>query len=352
MEKEKVVFVIPALNPDEKLLGVVRGLKEGGYERFLLVDDGSDPSRLDVFEKAEALGCHVFHHYKNMGKGRALKDAFNDVYYTFPDFEAVVTLDADGQHLTKDVLGVARETLAHPDCLILGARAFDQDVPLRSKFGNTVTRHVMRLFCGMKIKDTQTGLRGFSRAILSRFLTAKGERYEYELNVLLDAKEMGIAIREVPITTVYIDENRSSHFNPIKDSLRIYSQFLKYIVAAVISLGLDISLFSLFVYLFKNASPEGYIFVSTVIARAISSFVNFLMNKKAVFRAGGRPVGQAVAYYALVVFNVIVSSFAVNYIVKALLWWETPVKLCVDTVLFFFNFFVQKTLIFRKGREA
>lgn len=352
MVNGKVVFIVPALNPDEKLLGVIRGLKAEGATDILLVNDGSDSSCAEIFQEAESLGCVVFSHYKNMGKGRALKDAFNYVYYAFPEFDAVVTLDADGQHLTKDILAVAKETLAYPECLVLGARSFDKDVPLRSKFGNTMTRQVMRLFCNIKIRDTQTGLRGFSRELLSRFLTAKGERYEYELNVLLDAKEMGIKIREVPIDTVYIDENRSSHFNPIKDSLRIYSQFVKYIFAALVSLGLDLSLFTLFVYLFKSVSPEWYIFISTVGARAVSSLVNFMINKKAVFRSGGRTLGQAVGYYVLVVFNMLVSSLAVNHVVKALLWNETLVKLCVDTVLFFFNFFVQRELIFKKGRKA
>ncbi len=356
MKKENIVFIIPALNPDEKLLHAVQELKREGFDRFLVVNDGSCPDSLRFFEQAEALGCVVFHHYKNMGKGRALKNAFNQVYYQFPDFEAVVTLDADGQHLTKDVISVAKKAVENPECLILGSRSFGKDVPLRSKFGNNLTKHVMRLFCNLKISDTQTGLRGFSRHILSAFLTSKGERYEYETNMLLDTKELDIRIIEVPITTVYIDENSSSHFNPVKDSLRIYSQFLKYILASLASLVIDISLFTVFVQLLKGTGYNEYrIYISTVAARAISSFVNFLINRNTVFKSKGaartQTAKQIVLYYLLVVINVVASSLAVNYIVKILLWNETLVKVCVDTVLFFLNYIVQRELIFRKRKS-
>ena len=217
-----------------------------------------------------------------------------------------------------------------------------------------MTRNVMRLFCGLRISDTQTGLRGFSKEILIHFLDVSGERYEYETNVLLETREREIPILEVPIETVYIDDNKSSHFNPIKDSIRIYSLFLKYIAASMLSFLVDISLFALFVHLFRDLTVS-YVYLATVLARAISSFVNYRINLQGVFKSKNTSRGQAVArilgYYGLVIVNVLISACLVDLAVKQLHFNETLTKVVVDTCLFVMNYFIQRDLLFRKKNK-
>lgn len=355
MNKDKVVLLIPALNPDEKLVKLVRELKQENFSNIFVVNDGSDKNCLPIFDEIKGLGCKVFVHHKNYGKGRALKNAFNQLYVEYPEFECVVTLDADGQHAVKDIIKVAEKTMENMDSLVLGAREFGKDVPFRSKFGNILTRNIMKVLCGINIRDTQTGLRGFSRELLINFLDIPGERYEYEMNILLATKEKDIKIVECPIQTIYIDDNKSSHFNPIKDSLRIYSLFAKYIVSALLSFVVDIGLFALFVAIFKNVTYAGYIYIATVLARAVSSYVNYCVNKNTVFKNKSNSKKDAIktliGYYVLVVINVIISSVCVDLIVKTLSWNETLVKFMVDMVLFVCNYIIQREFIFKNKRQ-
>lgn len=355
-DKNGIVLIIPALNPDQKLLGLVRDLQQNGFSKLLIVNDGSRSDCEPIFAECAQKGCHVLTHHKNMGKGRALKNALNATLSLYPDCEASVMLDADGQHLVQDVIRVAEEVLLHPECIILGSRQFDRDTPARSKFGNVMTRNVMSLFCGIKLRDTQTGLRGFSRALIPEFLTTAGERYEYELNVLLSAKEQNIPLREITIETVYLEENASSHFNPLKDSIRIYSMFLKYIAASIFSFVLDISLFALFAFLFKGITQAAYVYIATALARAISSYANYLINRRRVFKSavGSRREAtlQIIGYYCLVVCNVIVSALCVNLLSKYCGWNETLAKIPVDSVLFLCNYVIQREWIFGSRKEA
>lgn len=356
MDRNKVVLLIPALNPDEKLVNLVKELQQEEFTKIFIVNDGSKKECIDIFEQVENLGCKVFRHHKNYGKGRALKNAFNQLYTEFPDFEVVVTLDADGQHKVKDVINVAQTTMDKKESVVLGSREFGKDVPFRSKFGNILTRNIMKILCGIKVRDTQTGLRGFSKELLENFLDIPGERYEYELNVLLATKEKDISIVECPIETVYIDDNKSSHFNPIKDSIRIYSLFIKYIISALLSFAVDIGLFAIFVAVFKDITYAGYIFIATVLARIISSFVNYLVNKNTVFKNKSKSrkdfIKSLVGYYILVVINIVISSVCVNFICKAISLNEVAVKFVVDMVLFVCNYVIQREIIFKNKRNS
>lgn len=375
MDKNKVVLLIPALNPDEKMVKLVDDLIKEDFKKFFIVNDGSDEKYVHIFDEIstnvtkhnenakeeEKVSIETFTHFKNFGKGRALKNAFNQIYQVFPDFDCVVTLDADGQHAVKDIINVAETTIQNPNSLVLGSREFGKNVPFRSKFGNILTRNVMKLFCGVNVRDTQTGLRGFSHETLKEFLDTPGERYEYEMNVLLGAKEKDIPIVEKTIETIYLDDNKSSHFNPIKDSIRIYSLFFKYIIASLLSFAIDIGLFALFIAVFKGITISAYIWISTILARVISSVVNFLVNKNSVFKSKNRTksenVRAFVGYFILVAINMLISSFCVSEIAKALKWNETLIKLIVDTILFVLNFIIQREIIFKhrnkkeKGKE-
>jgi len=222
-----IIIIIPSYNPDEKLVELTEELIANGFSKLVVVNDGSVKESIPFFEAVSGHEeCQVLTHKVNSGKGRALKTAFAHCQ-CMKECVGVITVDGDGQHLVKDILACAQVLRKNPENVILGVRDFNKpDVPFRSKFGNTMTRTVFRLLCGIRISDTQTGLRAIPLQRLAEFASWDGERYEYETNMLLMMKKKGIAWEEVKISTVYLDDNARSHFNPLKDSWKIYKTIL------------------------------------------------------------------------------------------------------------------------------
>ena len=165
--------------------------------------------RRSVFAALEERGITVLRHAVNQGKGRAMKTGFNYLMVNHPELKGVVTADCDGQHTPDDIKKVLSALREHPDDMIIGARKFTGDVPARSLIGNKVTRGVFWFATGIHITDTQTGLRGFPMNSLPRIMKLSGERYELEMNMLLALKDWDMHATEVPIETIYIDENLS-----------------------------------------------------------------------------------------------------------------------------------------------
>ena len=222
----RAVVLIPAYKPDERLIDLTRELIDNKLD-VLLVDDGGKEAFRHIFEACRSLGAEVAVHAVNMGKGRALKTGINAALLRWPDMAGIVTADADGQHTPKDILRLIDALHAHPDKLVLGSRAFTGNVPKKSLWGNKITRTVYALVSGVKVGDTQTGLRALPRCALEAMARIDGERYEYEMNVLLKLREMNIGVFEVPIETIYINDNAGSHFNPVRDAIKIYSVILR-----------------------------------------------------------------------------------------------------------------------------
>ena len=227
--KQTLAIVLPSLDPDSKFSGVVRGLVDAGFEHIVIVDDGSDEAHQGPFREAEGIeSCHVLHHGVNKGKGRALKTAFRYVLDELPGVRGVITIDGDGQHLLEDIIACGERMLREKTRVILGCRDFDEPgVPPRSVAGNKTTSRLFRLFYGITLSDTQTGLRAIPRAYLERFCEVEGERFEYETNMLLAMRKHMIAFSEQPIATVYDPEDYSSHYNAVKDSARIFKIMFK-----------------------------------------------------------------------------------------------------------------------------
>ncbi len=352
----EVTVVIPSLNPDVLLLQLLAELCGAGLTDIVVVNDGSADEYTHYFDTArEQYGCTVLTHAVNQGKGRALKTAFHHLLTRPEGCTAAVTVDADGQHRVADIMAVAAESIAHPDSLVMGCRDFSRqttNVPPRSRFGNVVTSHCLRFLCGIALSDTQTGLRGISSEGMRRFLATKGERYEYEMNMILDAKEHAILLREVPIATVYIEDNRSSHFNPFKDSLRIYAVFAKFIVSSLASFAADLLLFTLFSWLLRPVvGTAAAIVVAAYAARALSALFNFMVNKQSVFQQKGNTAHALWRYVVLCVCQVTVSAFATQALVVSMslsTHAEPLVKALVDGVLFFCSFPIQRGWVFRK----
>jgi glycosyltransferase involved in cell wall biosynthesis len=227
----RVVVVIPAWEPDGRLMGLIVGLKERGFAQVLVVDDGSGVEFGEVFGALEKIGVRVVRLRRNRGKGRALKTGFGVAIGMGDDVAGVVTADADGQHTVEDIVRVA-ETLRGEKRMVLGARRFTGAVPLRCRVGNAMTRVLFRVMTGVSVTDTQSGLRGFPVGLLGRMVEIKGERYEYEIAVLAELCRSGAAPVEVPIETLYEEGNRSSHFRPLWDSLRVVGMLVRCAVSS------------------------------------------------------------------------------------------------------------------------
>lgn len=226
-----LAIVLPSLDPDPKFTGVVDRLVEKGFENIVIVDDGSDADHQHFFEEADKCRqTHVIHHGVNKGKGRGLKTAISYVSEKLPDVKGVITIDGDGQHLTDDIIECGRKMLELGDKVVLGSRDFNQEgVPPRSVAGNKTTARMFEIFFGIKINDTQTGLRAIPAKYFKQFTEIEGERFEYETNMLLYMKRHDIEFYEQPITTVYDPEDYSSHYNAVKDSLRIAKIMMKFL---------------------------------------------------------------------------------------------------------------------------
>ena len=250
-----------------------------------------------------------------------------------------MTVDSDGQHLIQDIVRVSRATEENPSHLILGARAFVGKVPARSRFGNKVTAGLFRIVTGQKVTDTQTGLRGMSTDLIPWLLNLDGNRFEYEFNMLLEAKKSGYHISEVPIETVYLEENKSSHFRPIRDSIRIYSPFLKFSGTAVLASVIDATALFVLFALTKN------LLLSVVLARVISAFSRCLLNANVVFNPTSSLFRSSVRYFMLVLVLLACNYFLLSSLVAIGLGLVLA-KLLTETLLFLVSYRVQHTLVF------
>lgn len=302
----RISVVLPSLDPDEKLTAVIDGLLEYGFSDIILVNDGSKQENLHYFTDAADRHpeIHLLHHEVNRGKGAALKTAFTWFLANRPEAYGVVTVDGDNQHHPEDTRACC-EHMLQTGHVTLGCRDFTLDhVPARSRFGNHTTSLVFKIFCGMTLSDTQTGLRAIPRDALEVFNTVSGDRFEYETNMLLAMKTEGIAYDEVKIRTVYIEENKSSHFHAIRDSWRIYklilAHFFRYTISSLVSAGVDTLSYAL---LGAILSKVLHGLVLTAVAgggaRIISSLLNFYLNKKLVFRSDVKTGTAILRYYAL-----------------------------------------------------
>lgn len=350
-----IPIIIPSYEPDSRLVPLLQDLRAAGLNDIVLLDDGSKEMNHHYFELAEQeYGCIVLTHYANMGKGRALKDAFNYCLNEFPNMIGCVTADSDGQHTPTDIKKCMDALAANPNGFVLGCRDFTSDnVPKKSRFGNNLTRKVCSAVCGVKVSDTQTGLRAIPKAFMVELLNTKGERFEFETNMLIASKDK-YPIIEVPIETVYDSvEDHQTHFDPIKDSIRIYKifggRFVKFLFSSLSSSVIDLILFTLFCHLFKPMDAEAlwYAGVATVCARVISATYNYLVNYHYVFNSKESKGKALVKYIILAAIQMGISAGAVNLFVHFLSFAELPTKIVVDVILFLISFVIQRALVFK-----
>ena len=355
---EDAVILIPSLEPDERLPAYVRKLKEGGFGRIVVVDDGSSADYQPIFQEVETTpDTVVLHHEVNRGKGVALKTGYRYIQEHLPDISGVITADADGQHTVKDCLRLAEELAKGKRALYLGSRDFSLDtVPPKSKKGNQITSAVFRILYGQYLPDTQTGLRAFRREDLPFMIGVEGERYEYEMKVLIACTRARIPMIPVTIETIYENDNAGTHFHPVKDSWRIYKvilgSFFKFMLSSLSSFAVDYGLFNLLnLAVFANGEAKAgeYILLSTVIARVISSVFNFLMNRKFVFGDKGN-AGKAFVRYVILCVTIMLLSAGGTWLLSQTGMSSAIAKLITDALLYFVSYKAQQAWVFREDR--
>ncbi|MBQ3264579.1 MAG: bifunctional glycosyltransferase family 2/GtrA family protein [Ruminococcus sp.] len=340
----KRIALIPAYMPDEKMVGIVWELYTRGFA-VVIVNDGSPREFDDLFEKSSGY-AQIITHKENKGKGEALKTGLKYIKVHFDTPYTVINVDADGQHKIEDIIRVAELAEVNRSSLVLGSRKLDGKVPFKSKAGNAITRLVYRLSTGSGVYDTQTGLRAYSDKLVDRLLRISGSRYEYEMNMLMELPRDGYEVKEVWIDTVYINNNEASHFDPVKDSAKIYKEILKFSASSLIGFGVDYVLFCLL------SALTGSLVLANVFARIVSGTVNFTLNRKVVFKSDSHIVAAALKYIALAVFILICNTLVLKGLTSFGLAAYVA-KIITEIILFIFNYLVQHSFIFRKaGKDA
>lgn len=342
------VALIPTYQPDGRLLDLVKALRARGVEG-VVVDDGSGCRYGSLFQSARGFAT-VIGYGENRGKGHALKRGLRYIQQCYPEDTVVVTVDADGQHDPADVLRCAREAQASPDAMVLGCRAFEgEGVPWRSRLGNKLTRGVYRLVSGASVSDTQTGLRAFSSGLIAFLVAIGGERYEYEMNVLLACPARGVEIREVPVATIYEEGNASSHFRPVQDSLRIYGQILTFAASSLASFVVDYCLFWLLATMLVAWGSAG-VAVANAVARLMSATFNYAVNRRLVFRST-EGVCTTAARYALLALSILAANTLCVLLLVGVLGMPAALsKLAVELGFFVCSWALQNRFVFRERR--
>jgi len=343
-------FIIPAYNPDEKLLAVVKNIKQKSNNKIFLIDDGSNDDAQYIFQELQTTQYNnliFMQHAVNLGKGAALKTVFNKILTEYIRIEGVVTLDSDGQHSIADVLRILDELKKDDKAFVLGYRTFSDNVPLKSYVGNNISRLIYKLALGRSFKDTQTGLRGLSKDFMQKCLLIKSNRFEFETEQLQLStnQKNNVNIIEIPIETIYIENNKATSFRPLVDSFRIYFVLLRYGLASILTAVVD---FIVFLIAFQFGSG---IFLANILARTASIGVQFTLLNKLVFNANPK----LIAFILFVSYVYIVGVFSTVVQIKAVEVFSVPVisaKLIVETTLFFINFAFLRLYVFTTKNDG
>ncbi len=337
-----MTILIPAYEPDKRMIALLERLTATVKWHIVIVDDGSGAEYGKIFEQAKTLGCTVVYHPHNMGKGAALKTGFKFIR-EMGETQGVVCADCDGQHLNEDIIAVAEKAISNKGAMVLGSRQFTGHVPARSRLGNTVTRYIFALSTGNKVYDTQTGLRAYTSDMLPYLETVAGERFEYEMNLLIYAGRDGYDIVELPIQTVYPENSKDhiSHFDTFRDSTLVFKSILKYSMSSFIAFLLDNAVFFLMMGL------TGIFALSYVTARIISAGTNYLINRHVVFKEGSK--NSFLKYAALALF-VFACGFGLSWLLIEKLQMPTVVKPIVDILLTAVSYLGQRLFVFKRKR--
>lgn len=357
---DRCVLIVPALEPNKDFIGFIDELLDLHIGPIVIVDDGSGLKYRKIFRAlCVRENCTVLYHERNKGKGAAIKAGIQWCLDHYSDFKGVITVDCDGQHRPRDVKAVYDKLITvQKDSLVLGIRSLNSDMtPKLSRTGNRVASSMMRALYSIDLADTQTGLRGFHRSMLDWLLTVKGDRYDYELNVLIEAKKESISFTLVPVETVYIRGNIESHYRPFADSWRIAKIMalgvLKYFASSLTSTAVDLTIFILMTKLvFADLPLSSRLLVGTLIARIFSSMLNYMINRRIVFSQDTRFYPTMLRFYTLWVCQLSVSYTLVLTFTALSGIDEVFIKMLVDSCLAIFSYQVQLRWVFKNPNHT
>jgi glycosyltransferase involved in cell wall biosynthesis/2-polyprenyl-3-methyl-5-hydroxy-6-metoxy-1,4-benzoquinol methylase len=340
---QDLVVVIPAYQPNSTLVELVRAVHPQEWQSVVVIDDGSGVRYQAVFDELAGIpGVQVVPHAINLGKGSALKTGINFALCRYPRTAGIITMDADGQHHPGDVRAIAERFAESPETLILGARTFSGDIPLRSRIGNQITRRIMRAVVGQSLTDTQTGLRAIPRPLLMRMLKVPASGYEFELEMLLAVKHLGVRVVELPIRTIYEPGNPTSHFQPLRDSMRIYFVLLRFAGIGAMTAVLDNLTFGLLFFW------TGRILLAQIGARLVGGSFNYATVRSAVFLSEERHAVLLPRYLLVLIANASLSYAGIEVLHYKFGAPVVPAKLVVETLLFLASFAVQRDFVFTR----
>lgn len=338
----KPIIVIPAYIPSESLPDLTCRLTSAGLQ-VVVVDDGSGPGSAPVFQAvSEVAGVVMLRHAVNLGKGAALRTGINYALANFPNCPGVVTTDADGQHLFADIVAVANELAANPNHFILGVRSFGSNVPFRSRFGNLLTRALVRGVIGHRLKDTQTGLRGIPAALGRKLLCLSAHGYEFELDMLILSKHLGTPVMEVPIATVYEEGNPTSHFHPLRDSMKIYFVLFRFGILSALTSLIDNLVFA------ACFAMGTQIAMAQLVARGFAMSINYAAARRAVFLSRNDHRRALPRYLLLVAANGLVSYLLLGFLNEKLGTGIVASKILAELLLFCASFAIQRDFVFTR----
>lgn len=354
----QIGVIIPALNPDDKLITLIQEITNKKdltikINNLIIVDDGSDSDHINIFDQLSNLdipNLTILHHETNLGKGAALKTGFSYAQKHFSYLSGIATMDSDGQHTVKALNSCLEKFSLNPDHLVIGVRHFTNSVPFRSQFGNVLTSNLVRLLTHQNISYTQTGLRVIPMSYTKELINFPGNRFEFEFDMLLQAKKFKVKVVEQPIPTIYLDGNSSSHFRIIRDSIAIYARFLKFATSGFVSFIVDVSLFYLVLFMIGNHVLNS-ILIATIISRVLSSIVNYIINHRIVFNHAGQKT--FIKYGCLFIVQMLASGFFTNALTSILpitngQLMPTVAKMIVDFILFIISYQIQRDFIFKE----
>ncbi|WP_265455868.1 GtrA family protein [Enterococcus sp. HY326] len=337
------ILLIPIYQPTAKTLAFMQELSQQ-IAPIIVVDDGSGPDYQAAFQEIESLGAEVLTYPDNLGKGHALKAGFKFIQENYPN-RSVVTADGDGQHTISDISQMLQRTESlREQQFLLGVRSFSKaTTPTRSLFGNRMTSLIYYLSSGIRLEDTQTGLRGFPSASLPDLLLIKGQRFEYEMNQLLELPQADYQIETLPIATVYEEKNHLSHFRTIQDSFLVYRPLVAFLLSSLSSALVDVTLFVLIAAIFGQQAQM--LLVATVTARILSGIFNYQVNRKLVFQ-NKTNIKQSFWKYSLLFGSQLLLSWLGVTLLSSVIQSILISKLVIDFILFFFSFSIQKRVVF------
>lgn len=339
------VVLIPAYEPGGKLLKLLFQICSRTNYQIVVVDDGSGEEYEDIFEAVRKMGCTVLHHGENRGKGSALKTGFTYIEENCNGVDAVVTADCDGQHTITDIIRLA-ETVEDNGVLLLGSRQFQGKVPKKSRIGNTLSRKLFSFFTGQEIEDTQTGLRAFPASMLPWLIHLPGSRFDYEQNMLFDCRRQGYKLREIPIETIYENENKGTHFRAVRDSLLVAFCFLRFSAVSLFCAATDFLLVDVFYRM------SGNLLVAVVGTRLCTALMQYLLNHFLVFRERKEEMRRSSIRYLALAACMLALNYGEMYLfTKVFLWSLLASKLVTELILFVFSYYMQKNFVFVGAEE-